>query len=172
MAIPLSVSMLRRKRDAIRDTIAAYELKLREARADLAAVISTLRLFEICDSPTDFAPYMDLNRLFRRGETTELCIAALQAEGELDTRELTQRVMAAKGLDIDDKVLAQAISLRVVQTLRIRAIRRKGIDGSLRRQGVCVWRLTSANGVASTPSIDAKPDGVKRLERLPEIERR
>jgi len=157
MAIPLSVFMLRRKRNEIRDAIAAYEAKLREARADLASVLSTLRLFEASGEPADFTPYMDLNRLFRRGETTELCMAALAAEGPLDTRQLTQRVMAAKGLDTNDKVLAQAIALRVVQTLRVRAKRRKGIDGSLRRRGVCVWQLTSEGGAANSLSTGAKP---------------
>jgi len=45
-------------------------------------------------------------------------MAALRAEEPLDTRQLTHRVMAAKGLKADDRVLAQAISLRIVQTLR------------------------------------------------------
>ena len=152
MAIPLSVFMLRRKRNEIRDAIAAYEAKLREARADLAHVLATLRMFEVSGEPADFTPYFDLNRVFRRGETTELCMAALAAEGPLDTRQLTQRIMVAKGLDAADKVLSQAIALRVVQTLRVRAKRRKGIDGSLRRRGVCVWQLTSEGGAAYSPS--------------------
>ena len=100
MGTPISIFQLRRKRNAIRDVIAAYETKLREARADLAHVLATLRLFETAGEPADFTPYMDLNRLFRRGETTELCLAALQEEGELDTRQLTARVMKAKGLDV------------------------------------------------------------------------
>ena len=58
MAIPLSVFMLRRKRNEIRDAIANYELKLKEARADLASVQSTLRLFEASGEPADFAPYL------------------------------------------------------------------------------------------------------------------
>lgn len=157
MAIPLSVFMLRRKRNEIRDAIAAYEAKLREARSDLAHVLATLRLFEASGKPIDFTPYVDLNRVFRRGETTELCMAALAAEGPLDTRQLTQRVMLAKGLEVGDKVLAQAIALRVVQTLRVRAMRRKGIDGSLRRRGVCVWQLTSEGDAANSPSIGARP---------------
>jgi hypothetical protein len=158
MGTPTSIFQLRRKRNEIRDAIASYEVKLREARADLAAVLSTLRLFEVPGDPADLAPYMDLNRLFRRGETTELCLAALQEEGELDTRQLTARVMAAKGLDASDKVLFQAIALRVVQTLRVRAKRGKLIDGTTRRRGVCVWRLTSADGAANSPSTDATPD--------------
>ena len=161
--------MLRRKRNEIRDAIAAYEAKLREARADLASVVSTLRLFEASGEQADFTPYMDLNRLFRRGETTELCLAALQEEGELDTRQLTARVMKAKGLDSADKVLFQAIALRVVQTLRIRALRGKQIDGTKRRRGVCVWRLTSADAAASTPSTDAIPDELPPPSRCPRI---
>jgi hypothetical protein len=161
MAIPHSVFTLRRKRNEIRDAIAAYEAKLREARADLAHVLATLRLFEANGSPADFPAYIDLNRVFRRGETTEFCLATLKAEGPLDTRELTERLMRAKGLDASDKVISQAVSLRIVQTLRIRAKRRKGIDGSLRRRGVCVWRLTSEGGAASTLSIAGKSDAAR-----------
>jgi hypothetical protein len=74
--------------------------------------------------------------------------AQVTGEGPLDTRELTQRVMVAKDLDASDKVLGQAIALRVVQTLRMRAKRRK-IDGTLRRRGVCVWALPTS--LASAP---------------------
>jgi hypothetical protein len=43
MGTATSIFQLRRKRNEIRDAIANYEAKLREARADLAAVLSTLR---------------------------------------------------------------------------------------------------------------------------------
>jgi hypothetical protein len=86
MALPLSVSMLRRKRDQIRDAIAAYEAKLREFQADLAHVLATLRLFEAGGEPADFPAYVDLNRVFRRGETTAFCMAEIEAHGPLDTR--------------------------------------------------------------------------------------
>lgn len=140
MRVPHSVSILRRKRNEIRDTIAAYEMKLKQAQADLAHVQAALRLFEATGRPEDFPPYIDLNRVLRRGETTQLCLAALAEEGPLDTRELAERVMKAKGLDYGDKVLAQAISLRVVQTLRVRAIRKGDVCGATRKRGVCVWR--------------------------------
>lgn len=142
MAEPLSVVMLRTKRDKIRDTIAAYERRLNQAQADLAHVNATLRLFEVTGDPLDFPPYLDLTRVFRRGETTALCIAALKAEGPLDTRELTQRVMAAKGLDTSDRVLVKAVALRIVQTLRMRSTRSGDIDGTFRRKGVCLWRVS------------------------------
>jgi hypothetical protein len=81
--------------------------------------------------------------MLRRGETTRLCMAAQEAEGPLDTRQLTNRVMAAKGLNADDRVLAKAIALRIVQTLRVKALRGGPLDGSERRKGVCVWKLSS-----------------------------
>jgi hypothetical protein len=147
MAEPLSVTMLRSKRDKIRDVIAAYERKLREAQADLAHVNATLRLFMTTGEPEDFTPYMDLTRVFRRGETTTICLAALAKEGPLDTRELTARVMGAKRLDTADRVLFQAVALRIVQTLRVRAMR-GGIDGSARRKGVCLWRVVTSSSFA------------------------
>jgi len=141
--------MLSKKRDKIRDTIAAYEVRLRQAQADLAHVNAALRLFAATGEPEDFPPYVDLNRVFRRGETTQFCLKALGDEGPLDTRQLTLRLMESKGLDTGDKVLCQTIALRVVQTLRVRAKRRL-IDGSERRKGVCIWRLRQPDASANT----------------------
>ena len=132
--------MLEKKRDKIRDTIAAYEVRLNQAQADLAHVNAALRLFAATGEPEDFPPYIDLNRVFRRGETTQFCLKALRDHGPMDTRQLTILLMKSKRLDVGDKVLCQTIALRVVQTLRVRA-KRKLIDGTERRKGVCVWRI-------------------------------
>jgi hypothetical protein len=149
MALPLSISMLRKKRDRIRDVIATYEMRLKQAQGDLAHVNATLHLFEAAGCPSDFPAYADLNRVFRRGETTAFCLHCLETEGPLDTRELTARLMASKGLPGHDSVLSQAVALRVVQTLRARA-RRGKVDGTMRRRGVCLWRLTPC--AANSPS--------------------
>lgn len=143
MGEPIAVLALRRRRDQISGVIAEYERKIREAQHDLVHVVASLRLFELTGDPSDFPPYIDLNRLLRRGETTRLCLAALAAEGPLDTRELAQRVMRAKGLNPDDKVLGQAIALRIVQTLRLK---RMAVTGKERRKGVSLWRLLAENG--------------------------
>jgi hypothetical protein len=131
--------MLRAKRDRIRDRIGAYERRLNQAQADLAHVNATLRLFEVTGDPDEFPPYLDLSRVFRRGETTSLRLEAL-GSGPKDTRELAVVVMKAKGLDTSDRVLCKAVALRIVQTLRMRQ-RRGDIDGETRRKGVCLWRL-------------------------------
>jgi len=84
------------------------------------------------DEAADMPPYVDLNRVLRRGETTKICMDALAAEGPL--------VIRAKGLSESDKVLAQTVALRVVQTLRMRA-RRGKVESVTRTKGVCVWRI-------------------------------
>jgi hypothetical protein len=144
MGEPIVILALRKKRDRIEAVIAGYERKIKEAQSDLAHVVASLRLFELSGDPSEFPAYIDLNRILRRGETTRLCMAALCAEGPLDTRQLAQRVMAAKGLNVDDKVLAQAIALRIVQTLRVKALRGGPLDGTTKRKGICVWQLRNA----------------------------
>ena len=47
---------------------------------------------------------MDVHRLFKRGETWAISRAALEARGALTTRELTQELMKAKGLEAGDRV--------------------------------------------------------------------
>ncbi|MEI9886566.1 MAG: hypothetical protein WDN08_08695 [Rhizomicrobium sp.] len=138
MGDPIAVLALRRRRDHISGIIAEYERKIKDAQHDLIHVVASLRLFELTGDPSEFPPYIDLNRLLRRGETTRLCLAALATEGPLDTRELAQRVMRAKGLNPDDKVLGQAIALRIVQTLRLK---RTKVDNRERRKGVTLWKL-------------------------------
>jgi hypothetical protein len=140
MGEPIAVLALRRRRDHISGIIAEYERKIKDAQHDLIHVVASLRLFELTGDPSEFPPYIDLNRLLRRGETTKICLAALTAEGPLDTRELAQRVMRAKGLNETDKVLGQAIALRIVQTLRLK---RTKVDGKERRKGVSLWKIKS-----------------------------
>ena len=57
----------------------------------------------------------------------------------------THRVMAAKGLNADDRVLAQAIALRIVQTHRMKARRGGVLDGSEWRKGASLWRLCNSS---------------------------
>jgi hypothetical protein len=140
MGDPIAVLALRKKRDQIAATIAHYERLTREAEHDLAHVNAALRLFEVTGEAADLPPYVDLNRLLKRGETTKICMDALAAEGPLDTRQLALRIIRAKGLTESDKVLAQSIALRVVQTLRMRA-RRNKVECITKTKGVCVWRL-------------------------------
>ena len=140
MADPQIVSTLRRKRDEIEVAIVTYESKVEDAKRDLAAVVATLRLFELSGEPHEFPAYASIGRLWKRGEMVAVCRAALHKEGPLDTRELAVRVLRAKGLDEHDKVMRQTVAFRVVQALSISA-KRGRIASESKRKGVRVWNL-------------------------------
>lgn len=84
---------------------------------------------------------MDVHRLFGRKGKWELCRAAL-AEGGLRTEELAAHCMVAKGFDVADNVLAKAIGLQLVPSLRMMAMRGKVLMVG-KRIGLCVWRLAN-----------------------------
>jgi hypothetical protein len=62
----------------------------------------------------------------------------------LNTRQLALRVMAAKGLDTGDKVLAKAISGRLIHALR-QQCRRGLIDRREKYLGARVWTLPNVS---------------------------
>jgi hypothetical protein len=145
MADPHSISILRTKRDKIMDTIAMYESRLLAAQHDLLHINSALRLFSITGAmPGEVTPYVDMKRVFRRGETTTFCFEALREKGAMDTRELTRLLMIHKGFDVNDKVLWRAVALRVIHTLRVHA-KRKRLDNTGRRKNVTLWKLPNSN---------------------------
>lgn len=141
MAEIRTVTTLKYKRDDITRAIAAYEKKLNQARADLAHINAAIRIFELGDAEGKFAaPYVDIYRMFQRGEMAAICREVLK-DGPRNTRELAQAIMAAKGLDTGDKVLAKAIGYRLIHALRIQA-RIGKIVGLGRDRAARVWRLS------------------------------
>src|ERR1019366_8550545 len=83
----------------------------------LSHVNACIALFEVSGEPGAVRPYVDTHRLFARGELMKLCKEAL-ASGPKTTKELALHVMAAKGLDTGDKVLAHAMAMRLIHALR------------------------------------------------------
>lgn len=139
MSEPNVVHTLRRKRDDIEAVIVTYERRLADARRDLQHVTATIQLFEAAASPEGVRVYQDIHRLFKRGEIVALCRAALADRGPLDTRELAQAVMDAKGFTADAE-LRKAIAYKVVQALGMHA-KRGTIGDAGYRKGVRVWAL-------------------------------
>jgi hypothetical protein len=134
-----TVTTLTTKREHLERAILGYEKALEQARADLAHVIATIEMFAR-DDPDEAPRYADIHRLFKRGEMAKLCRAALAREGPLDTRELAQRVMTAKGFDATDEVLRKAIAYKIVQALRMQHLRGT-IGDAGKHKGVRVWAL-------------------------------
>ncbi len=147
MADPHIIHTLTAKQAEIEGYIRDTEKRLAQARADLAHVNATIRLFETQrDATTQFPAYIKLNRLFRRGELTSLCTDALHAapEGTLDTRELAAAVMNAKGWDGADKALSVSVARNVVHTLDEARRRKRGFEKVGKRDGVNVWRVSES----------------------------
>jgi hypothetical protein len=140
MAEIRTVTTLRSKRAEIIAAIANYEKKLAQARADLAHITAAIATFEASGDIEEIPPYVDIHRCFTRGEAIALCKEALAAHGPLNTRQLALKVMAAKGLDTGDKVLAKAIAGRLIHALRQQS-RRGLIDGTEKHLGARVWAL-------------------------------
>jgi hypothetical protein len=143
MAEIRTVTTLKSKRDEIARAIVNYENKIAQAKVDLAHVNAAIRIFEIGDDgigqAKHVAPYLDIARMFKRGEMVAICKAAL-AKGPMNTRQLSAVLLNAKGLDAADKVLAKAVSYRLIHALRIQA-RGGKLVGMGRDKAARVWKL-------------------------------
>ena len=72
----------------------------------------------------------------------------------MTTRELAERVMAARELDVADVTLRNSVVFKVVQALR-HANRRRLVRMIEKRKGMCVWAPGDAvtlRVLASSPS--------------------
>ena len=139
MAEIRTVTTLRSKRAEILSSISLYEKRLSQARADLSHVTACIAIFEASGDGEDLSSYVDTHRMFARGEIIAICKEAL-ASGPRTTKELALHVMAAKGLDTGDKVLAHAMAQRMIHALR-QQWRRGLIEGEGKIKGARIWAL-------------------------------
>jgi len=137
------LTALRSKQAEIETYIQRIEKQLAAARHDLAHVNATIRLFEVNGETTQFPVYIQLKRMFAKGELPRLCREAIEAspERQLDTRQLAQAVMVAKGWDATDKALAVSVAARIIHVLSA-AARTGKFRKAGRRGGVNVWAVT------------------------------
>jgi hypothetical protein len=142
MAEPLVIQMLKQKRAEISGVIAAYQARIAQAKHDLAHMNASIRLFE--GGEQERAQYIVSHGFFKKGEIAGICVRHLKADGELDTRQLAERVMCARKLDVSDTPLRNSVVFKVVQALR-HAERRKLVTMVEKRKGVCVW--STADGL-------------------------
>src|SRR5271156_1091263 len=146
-----TVTTLRGKRAEICASITLYEKRLAQARADLAHVTACIAIFEASGDGEELSSYVDTHRMFARGEMIRLCKEAL-AGGPKTTKELALHVMAAKGLDTGDKVLAHAMAQRMIHALRQQE-RRGSLTSEGKVKGARVWALRDIPG---TPQVDSR----------------
>lgn len=149
MAEIRTVTTLRSKQAEIQRAIVGYEQRLAQARADLSHVTAAIAIFEASGDRDAMGAYVDIHRIWKRGEMMRLCQGFLKAEGPLSTPALTQRVMKASGLDAGDKILAKAVCHKIVYAMRAQHLRGKVADAG-RRGGTRIWAL-ERSGVEVNP---------------------
>src|SRR5271169_1848088 len=137
MEEPLVIQTLKQKRAEISGAIAAYQAQIAQARHDLAHLNASIRLFE--SGERNRAGYIVSHGFFKKGEIADICARHLQADGELNTRDLAERVMCERNLDPTDTALRNSVVFKVVQAPR-HASRRKLVVMVEKRKGICVWR--------------------------------
>ncbi|HET7154157.1 MAG TPA: hypothetical protein VFI87_02195, partial [Hyphomicrobiaceae bacterium] len=107
MADPLIIQTLKQKRAEISGVIAAYQAKIAQARHDLAHINAVVRLVE--GGEQERAQYIVSHGFFKKGEIADICLRHLKADGELDTRQLAERVMCERKLEVSDTPLRNSV---------------------------------------------------------------
>ena len=105
----LVIETLRRKRAEIQGAIKKHEASITQAKHDLAHVSATIKMLE---HPGSGRAYIVSQGFFAKGEIAGICQRHLEG-GELNTRELAERVMAEKGLDVTDVPLRNSVVYKV-----------------------------------------------------------
>jgi len=141
MAEALIVQTLKDKRAEINGRIAAYQAQIALAKHDLAHINASIRLFT--EPELQRATYMVSYGFFKKGEISDICMRQLESDTELSTRDLAERVMVERGLDVTDTTLRNSVVFKVVQALR-HAARRKLVRMIEKRKGMCIWTAGEA----------------------------
>ncbi|WP_127144921.1 hypothetical protein [Pelagibacterium montanilacus] len=141
---PQVINTLRTKASELERHIGKLEKALARAKADLSHINASITLFNAPAAGEQFPLHFNLGRLFKGRELGALCREAL-SDGPKDTRELAAYVIAAKGLDADDRLLRNSIQLRIVNAMRMAEKRRTGVVRHGKRGAAVVWGLGGCN---------------------------
>src|ERR1044072_8287154 len=136
MADALTIQTLKQKRAEISGVIAAYQAKIAQGRHDLSHINAVIRLVE--GGEQERAQDIVSHGVFQKGEIADICLRHVKADGELDTRQLAERVMCERKLEVSDPPLRNSVVFKVVQSLR-HAERRRLVTMVEKRKRFCVW---------------------------------
>ena len=128
MAEPLVISLLSAKRSELSGLILDLERTAARHKAELVHLDATLRLFDPDLVPATIRPRGKAHRstLFATGELTGFILDCCRdATAPISSRDLTERVMVKKGLDVNDRKCREEMQTRVRAALS--AHRRRGV---------------------------------------------
>ncbi len=137
------VDALRNKRSELVGSMSRLEQQLAQHRGSLTHLDATMRLFDpgMLSQDTNSAPQRERVSWFRPGECRRLIYDVLRDAPEpLPTRELAERVMAARGIPAADGRTRALIQKTVLASLS----RAKGVVERVETAGVVSWRVCQA----------------------------
>ncbi len=137
------VDALRDKRSELVGLMSRLEQKLAQHRGSLTHLDATMRLFDpdLLFQDTDPAPQRERVSWFRPGECRRLIYDVLRgAPQPLATRELAERVMAARGTPATDNRTRALIQKTVLASLS----RANGTIERIETAGVVSWQVHQA----------------------------
>lgn len=136
-----AITALRDKRGELSGQIDALQDQLRQAMIDLDHIDCTLRMFdpEIELDEIRPKPLPPRHHAFK-GQVTRSILAMLRAEGAMDAKAITIRLMAERELNPNDKTLAKAMQKRIGAALR-NLRERTLITSSQGSGGLLLWSL-------------------------------
>jgi len=146
-ALPHVVTALIQKRGELAGRIDHLQSELRQAVVDMDNVEATLRIFAPDAELPGLAPRtVPPSEPAERGTTLRVILVALhEAARPLTTNELTEAVMKARGLEIDNARLFRTMSKRVGACLR-NARSERGVIRSLPGPAQQhLWQINPAN---------------------------
>lgn len=148
------IQTLTQKRAETLGRIKAYEAQIAQAKHDLPHVNATIELYATPERQR--ARYMVSHGFFKKGEIADICVRHLDIDGEMTARELAERVMAERHLEISDTALRNSVVFKVVQALP-HAKRRKLVRMVEKRKGMCLWATGDAVTLRVVVSIPSRP---------------
>jgi len=137
------IAALRDKRSELAGMVMGLERQLAEHRASLTHVDATMRLFDPQLRPEDIRPRRQRTRSawFRPGECLRLIYDVLREAPEpVTTRELSDRIIAVKGISVSDDRQRALIEKTILASLN----RAKGTIERIKTAGVVRWRVRQA----------------------------
>lgn len=138
---PNTVSALRGKRGEIAGLIDALQDQLRAAIIGLDHIDATLRMFDPDIELDEIRPKpLPPRHHAFKGQVTRAILTMLRAEGAMDAKAITIRLMAERELNAADKALVKAMHKRIGAALR--NLRDRALVRSESGRGPLVWSLS------------------------------
>ena len=137
MADPHIITALRSKRAELSGELGVAESRVQRIQAEIAAVDTTLRLFDPNQRPATIRPVVKRSKpsRFRQGELTRTILGLLrESPTPMSVRELAAAIAVSHGLDVSTRAAMETLlnNVRAAISKRREGVAREEVDGVYR----------------------------------------